>query len=222
MPRGRRFSENMNAIEEHWLLPFLNCGLPCGSNVAFDIGANVGEWSLLMASRCRHVVAVEPDARAYSVVASQLRDADACLHAAASSHCGEGMLYVRPQALQSSLLPVHPIGAGGQADAPIVKSVPVPLISLDEIAARFLSRWAATTVDFVKIDVEGAEAAVLAGATLPCFERTKWLIEVHDTEASVVSEIRRLGFVSVTVIRHPIPGAHPRHFWIYADKEVRQ
>lgn len=205
-------------IEEHWLMPFLNSGAPSGSGLAFDIGANAGEWTGLLADRCGHVVAVEPDPRAFSLAKEKARPCDIAINAAAADSDGTVTLYMRPSAAQTSLLVDHPIGAGGQSEAPIVEQVACQSITLDSLAEMAAAAWGIDRVGFVKIDVEGAEGLVLRGATSAAFAETRWLIEVHDRQQEVEAELVRLGFTHATHIKHPIPGAHPRHFWLYADK----
>ena len=177
-------------------------------DLAFDIGANVGEWTVFLGQHFDRVVAVEPDTRAFEEL--QLNAAENCtLHQAAVSHSvGEMNLYRRPSALQSSLLERHPIGAGDQADAPVLEVQPVKTLTIDHLAARY------GTPDFIKIDVEGAEADVLQGMS---GMKPRLLIEVHDTASAVGRQLERLGYDRVRIMRHPSPAAHPQHFWIYAD-----
>jgi FkbM family methyltransferase len=202
-------------IEEHWLLPILGQA-PTGL-LAFDIGANDGEWTRLLSGRHSHVVAVEPDERAFHHLRGCVRDCDLAINAAAFSSDGNVELFVRPNSVQSSLLEVHPIGAGGQADAPVVSVRSVSAVTLDSLAKLAFERWGGSRVDFVKIDVEGAEAEVLAGATSQAFRGTRWLIEVHDRLDQVAAQLHRLGFETVQAVAHPSPSAHPRHFWIYCE-----
>jgi len=202
-------------IEEHWLLPILDRAAP--SRVAFDIGANEGDWMRLLAKRCAHVVAVEPDERAFATMVPFARPCDLALRSAAFSRDGYVELFMRPVAAQSSLLKTHPIGAGGQAPAPVLQSVAVRCVTLDTLAAQAKKTWGIDRVDFVKIDVEGAEGDVLAGATSEVFRGTRWLIEIHDRRAEVAEQLSRLGFESMQIIPHPSPSAHPHHFWIYAE-----
>ena len=202
-------------IEEHWLLPILGQA-PTGL-LAFDIGANDGEWTRLLSGRHSHVVAVEPDERAFHHLRGCVRDCDLAINAAAFSSDGNAELFVRPNSVQSSLLEVHPIGAGGQADAPVVSVRSVSAVTLDSLAKLAFERWGVSRVDFVKIDVEGAEAEVLSGATPEAFRGTRWLIEIHDRLQEVAAQLHRLGFETVQAVAHPSPSAHPRHFWIYCE-----
>jgi FkbM family methyltransferase len=202
-------------IEEHWLLPILeqaSTGL-----LAFDIGANDGEWTRLLSAKHLHVVAVEPDERAFHHLRGCVRGCDLAINAAAFSSDGNADLFVRPHSVQSSLLEVHPIGAGGQADAPVVSVRSVRAVTLDSLAKLAFEKWGVSRVDFVKIDVEGSEAEVLAGATSEAFRSTRWLVEVHDRREQVASQLHRLGFETVQLISHPSPSAHPHHFWIYCE-----
>lgn len=204
-------------IEESWLLPFVDRAAPPGTALAFDIGANEGDWTRLLASRCDHVVSVEPDARAFAELSCRASSRNLAMRSAAYSHDGYVDLFMRPDAAQSSLLELHPIGAGAQAPAPIMHRLAVRCVTLDTLAARVKADWGIERVDFVKIDVEGAEGDVLAGATSEAFRGTKWLIEVHDRRAEVAAQLSRLGFASVQMIPHPSPSAHPCHFWVYAE-----
>jgi FkbM family methyltransferase len=202
-------------IEEHWLLSFLE-QIPAGGLV-FDIGANDGEWTRLLSGRHSHVVAVEPDERAFRHLRACVRDCDLAINAAAFSLDGNADLFVRPNSVQSSLLEVHPIGAGGQAEAPVVSVRSVLAVTLDSLAKLAFEKWGVSRVDFVKIDVEGSEAEVLSGATSEAFRGTHWLIEVHDRLEQVAAQLHRLGFETVQAVAHPSPSAHPRHFWIYCE-----
>ncbi|NCX12305.1 MAG: FkbM family methyltransferase [Betaproteobacteria bacterium] len=64
VPRGHRV-----VIDESWLQEFLGKAAD-DKSIAFDIGANVGEWSIAMSQVFAGVVAIEPDPRAYSELAA--------------------------------------------------------------------------------------------------------------------------------------------------------
>jgi hypothetical protein len=58
---------------------------------------------------------------------------------------------------------------------------------------------------------------VLAGAMMPAATKARWLIEVHDRANDVGVQLARLGWEKCHMMRHPLPGAHPQHFWVYVE-----
>jgi len=199
-------------MDEYWVKNYVNKS--CDVNgLALDIGANVGEWSSLMSKYFKQVISVEPDPRAFKELKASTPPSNViCKNAAVSSRSERLSLYLRDSPLQTSLLMEHPIGGCGAAEAPIVETVDIQTITLDQIADI-----SDLSIVFIKVDVEGAEEDVLAGATYPIFSRVKWLIEIHNKEAEVMGQLKRLGYESPTIIKHPNPAAHPQHFWIYAE-----
>ena len=125
--------------------------LIAAGDTVFDVGANVGYTMLLFASRAGpagKVAVFEPGRRAFAGLA---RNAQALanvslIHEAASDHVGEAIFYETEMSDISSLEPV----AGAVEFA-------VPITTLDIVAGR------EGRPDFVKIDVEGHEPAVLRG-----------------------------------------------------------
>lgn len=195
-------------MNEQFLVEFANACTEGECGLAFDIGANVGEWTSFLADYFGRVVSVEPDSRAFAKLQASAPP-NCNLHSVAVSHSiGEVPFYRRPSALQSSLLRVHPIGGCDQAQAPPIEVRPIRTVTVDTLVALY------GVPDFIKIDVEGAEADVLQGMT---GIKPRLLIEVHDTAAAVGRQLERLGYEDIRITRHPHPAAHPRHFWIYAD-----
>lgn len=203
-------------MEEPWLIEFIDRAAQAGG-IAFDIGANTGTLTKEFSSRFDGVVAVEPDPRAFAILSAGADKNVSCQHAAATRGFGAVELHLRPSHLQSSLLLEHPIGGSDQAEAPPVETVGVNGLTLDYLLFVARERFGEKPVSFVKIDVEGSEGDVLAGATDPAFRRVRWLIEVHDRELEVGLELERLGYDAIDIIPHPAPKAHPKHFWIYAE-----
>lgn len=202
-------------IEESWLVRFVQVAKDYGATVAFDIGANVGDWTEMLCESFDTVVAVEPDPRAFNALKARFDGRNVvCIHAAVTSASGPVSLYLRPHAVQSSLLADHPIGAGDQSDAPVVDVVQVRGMTMDDVVAES----GASGVLFVKVDVEGAEGDVLAGSTAQCLRDSAWLIEVHDRIKQVGSGLRDLGYDGIAVIPHPSDLAHPRHGWVYTHR----
>lgn len=204
-------------IEESWLIEYVLRAKAGGAKTAIDVGANVGEFSRLLAEHFDHVVAVEPDPRAFAILEKSVPSNVVCLRAAVAAVSGEVDFHLRPNTVQSSLLLEHPIGGGDQADAPVIQTISTPCLSLDDILAQaHILRGDAGKL-FVKVDVEGAEGRVLAGAFDSAFWSASWLVEIHDREREVEAALMLLGYDEIDVIPHPYPAAHPKHMWFYAE-----
>jgi FkbM family methyltransferase len=142
-------------------------------SAAFDVGANVGSTTLVMAARCGttgRVVAFEPDPEARKMLRRNIglnpgAGAISIEEAACSADEGTATFYARGDA-RSSL--------DGNAGDPSEKPMIVPLTTLDAYSER-----AAVTPDLVKIDVEGAEVAVLRGAQRLLASNATILCELH-------------------------------------------
>lgn len=135
---------------------FIETNLHSGQ-LAFDIGANVGVYTKIMAGRGCHVIAFEPDSRS----AKALREGVAGLsvevvEAAVSDGAGPIEFYadLRPglHGLSSSVNRLR-----GMEDN--AEMVVVPSITLDAFCAE-----RALAPHLIKIDVEGHENAVIHGA----------------------------------------------------------
>jgi FkbM family methyltransferase len=134
-----------------------------------DVGAHYGWYARVMALAAPHakVVAIEPDPETYQYLVLNCRIPNIeCINAAASDNDRSVLLSRAPASnLSSSTRPVGP---------------PVQVIGrrLDDIGQGQL----ASTVDFVKCDVEGGEVVVLRGARrlLSAASPPIWMIEVIE------------------------------------------
>jgi len=137
--------------------------VPTGSQV-IDVGANVGFYSVLMASlvgRNGEVLAVEPNSQAIgllqtNILANEVDDVVTVRPVAVGSTSGgQGALYsIEGQPEFSSLNPsLHPAGRGP------VESKPVEVLTIDRLA-----RESGINPRFIKIDIEGGELEALRGA----------------------------------------------------------
>lgn len=203
-------------MEEEFLAEFADRAVAGRCRVAIDIGANTGEWTRWLATQFDHVLAIEPDPRAYGELLNGLPGNVHHMMVAAGEKHAVADFHLRPDTRQSSLLADHPIGAGGQEDAPVAQTVSVTTLSLDALRGVCKQYFGTDEIDFVKIDVEGAEATVLAGATPEDFIGTRFLIEIHDTQQAVGEQLERLGRDGVRLMKHPHADAHPQHFWVFA------
>ena len=136
--------------------------LAAAANLVFDVGANVGLYTLLAASAASkpHVVALEPAYRPYERLLTNLMESDlgnvTTINAAAGDFDGCARMFHPPVdgiPVTGSLdeLFLTEYGAG-------VSSGLVPVIRLDSIVQVLHAH-----ADLVKIDTEGTEVEVLAG-----------------------------------------------------------
>lgn len=204
----------MKELDERFLGPLEPAILSGRCNVAVDIGANAGQWTSWLCRNFTHVLAVEPDRRAFAKLLETSPANAELLHAACSNVAGEVELHMREKCDQTSILPIHPIGAGDQDPAPVVEKTFVQSVTMDGIRQSCLELFDAKEIDFIKLDIEGAEHLAMAGATPDLFRSTRWLVEIHDNRAAVGEQIRRLGHEDIRLCRHPYPNAHPQHMWV--------
>jgi len=173
-----------------------------GGETVMDIGANVGYFTLLLAHRvgsAGRVIAFEPLPSVYAVLCENLRlngltwvEAE---YRAVSDHDGE----TRMRSESSEPLPFT---ARLAEDGDLV----VPTVSID----RYVEVNQIPRLDFVKIDVEGAEDAVIRGmnATLQKF-RPVILIEVHANNGQESEGLLRLQEAGYRLTRVDPAGLSP-------------
>jgi FkbM family methyltransferase len=200
--------------ETEFLGEFMTRALDGPRRLAIDVGSNAGEWSRWMALHFSEVLSFEPDHRCMAAFRRQGVPPNCCLiPMAVGPAWSRQILYVRNHQQQSSLEREHPIGGGDQRAVETVEVRPVGVLSLEQ-AADIIPEL---PVDFVKIDVEGSEADVLAGITSDRFRNTRFLIEVHDRIPQVAEQLVRLGYDKVRWIENPHPSAHPNHVWVFLE-----
>lgn len=193
---------------EAWLQPHI----PAAGQLALDVGANAGNWSAALAERFAEVHAFEPNPQALHMLRGRLaaRSNVRLCEFALGDDVGDLVLrlyanHAHASAFTDTDLDTLPRGAG-------VAAIKVPLVSLDALGYQ----W--RPVDFVKVDVEGAERDVLVGA-----QKTLWasrpalLIEVHTVPNRywIPGWLENFGYQPVT-IPHPHPGVPEGHCWIVA------
>jgi len=189
---------------EPWLHQWLPLIQACPRGMAWDVGANAGEWTVMLTGMFNAVVSLEPDERCKPPAGVEYD------RRAVWSETGEETLYRRTSALQTSLLPEHAIG-DGKRKVEVVEKATVQTVTLDDLASEY------GPPDFIKVDIEGAEVEALAGATLPCFSRCRWLIESHGVSSGVGEQLQRLGYARCHLIKHPHADAAEGHEWIFVE-----
>jgi FkbM family methyltransferase len=195
-------------------------------DTVWDIGANVGLFSFaaaVAAGPSGRILAVEPDL----VMAGLLRRS-ACVNrghapvevlpAAAADEQSVARFHVARRNRSTN----HLDGFGTSQTGGVRSTHLVPVVSLDWLASRFASP------DVIKIDVEQAEAAVLAGGS-----------EVLDRAAAVICEVAAHNSAAVRDLltargytlydgdlpsgeRVPVPGAPPNTLAIRGSAQDRR
>jgi FkbM family methyltransferase len=177
-------------------------GLVATGSTAIDVGANIGFFSVRLArwvGPAGQVIAVEPEARNVDslrrrVARTGLSDVVTCVQAAAADRAGERRLAVNPGHPGD-----HHLSSEGE---------PVVAITLDDLVANDPRR-----VTLIKIDVQGAESMVLAGAhNVIKTQRPALFIEVDgpslarfgSSERELIDTLVRLGYRGYRLTRHGI------------------
>ncbi len=179
----------MQTNGEEWLLQQVATlrGLQC----AFDVGANIGDWSL----KCRHFL---PDVTIHAFeiappVFSELRQRVSHLEniilnpVGLSDQNGEIKIFYpetshyRTTAYQEHLGAAYAL-PGEQPAAP--QSLQVPVIRGDD----YVKQHKIQTIDLLKIDVEGMEERVLRGLEQTFSERRVRLVQFEYNTTNIVSK----------------------------------
>jgi FkbM family methyltransferase len=142
----------------------------------FDVGANMGYFSLILAElvgKKGRVVCLEPDPRVVEVLQRNATSNGfenlTVVQSAASNSCGEVSFACAPASSWSGIYYERP-----------TKRISVRAVTLDSLCRELgLSR-----VDFVKIDIEGAEMVALEGMSdMLGRQRPQVLVELHGNYA---------------------------------------
>lgn len=173
--------------EEYWPEPSFR---PSAGQSIVDVGANAGIFSVYAATqvgRQGRVIAIEPNPAVVgrlknNVLANSIDGVCSVVPAALSSQAGVGSLVVGANTAISHL------AEPGQA------GVKVQVRTLDEVVGAF----DLAGIDLIKIDVEGAELAVLQGGANSVRRSRRIVIEVSEATADgVATELREAGFTRI-------------------------
>ena len=161
--------------------------------VLWDIGANIGLYTLFAAKRGLRVLAFEPSAQSF---AAMVRSAEANgLDRRIDAFClalGEGVGSIARLEMASSEAghSMHSIASG-----PARFSQAVPAISVD----GFIAGFGAAPPSHIKLDVDGIEPAILRGAAATLAQHVREvLVEIEGEAAEAIpGDLARLGFAEV-------------------------
>lgn len=195
---------------------------------AWDVGANCGQTVALLADRFATTICFEPAAECLDLLwtasvraANRSNSTVAVKPLAISDHDGTVRLAALPDKISTGQL-VTPGTHGMEWSPDWDAGQPGDLVR--EVACRSIDSLAAEIPppDFIKVDVEGHEQAVLDGAAGYTVQaHPGWLIEFHSPELYESCRTWLSGRdYTVTVIRHPHypPGSAMwfQHGWLRA------
>lgn len=148
------------------------------SGVMIDLGANIGLVTLDWASRLSGVVihAYEPrpetfETLAVNIASNHLSNRVYVYNEAVSGE--QGVLVIDTS--QGSVFTSAYSESAGRGESAAIR---VPSVSLDQVVARCAGQG---TINLVKIDVEGAEAEILEGASPPSLAKVRqFALEYHN------------------------------------------
>lgn len=121
-------------------------------DVAIDVGVNLGVYSYALSLNCAQVIGFEPNPTLAAIVRNLRLPRYTMINAAASSYVGTDELMIPKSRSGHVLASLHPrLKSEGQINKITVKTVSIDSLELERL-------------DFIKIDVEGFEEEVLAGA----------------------------------------------------------
>ena len=181
------------------------------NDVVIDVGAHIGRYALLAAANDANVIAVEPDPANFRLleknVQSNGRSNVVLVPEAMTAKPGKLLLSPAP-AWNTGVSSVRPDSAGEFSPSVGAGEISVPGETLDNIVnAHGLSR-----IDWLKIDVEGHEIAVLEGGGLALDITRRLILEVTEqTEEACRRIVEAHGFGLVAVER-----GSPASNWLLA------
>ncbi len=146
--------------------------------IVVDVGANIGVFAVWQARRGARVISYEPHPRAFSnlltnVESNGVEPRVTCLNVAVSSSAGTGWLSTATGSSAAHLVNDR-VGEG----------FVVPTVTLDES----LAKHDLSSIDLLKIDVEGAELEVIAGGSATLDRVRAAIIEVHGVPVELIDE----------------------------------
>jgi FkbM family methyltransferase len=155
--------------------------VPAGARCIVDLGANFGAFTLFAAARApgARIVAVEPHPEAFPrlcahVAENALGDRVECLPLAVAGAAGERWMSADPRDPGPSR-GIHPPGTAPNRPFAGVRAVP-----FGELLEAALAAAGASTVDLLKVDVEGAEHEIVPHLTPALLAPVRrWAMEYH-------------------------------------------
>jgi len=186
-------------------------------NVVLDIGANVGLFSLYMLKKhnCKRIYAIEPTKKAFVQLSDSLNDEpNASIHKVAIyDYTGKSKIKTDEQNSTISGFhneEIHPYSNNSMNEEE------VDVIKLCD----FLNNHNIDHVDLIKIDIEGAEYAVIDSLSdLDILKSDRYLIEYHSSEIKNTKRIvERFKFLGYNILNLEDPNFDKTLGFFFANK----
>jgi len=164
--------------------------LPLSGREFWDVGANTGYYTLMLAKNFDQVIAFEPNPDAVAILGRKIARNHyqnvRILPVALSDSVGRSRLYLHTEVREktigssNSLIPSRNVAEQGDDHVKEIGSVPFVEVETDTVDHLL----GTGRVDLMKIDVEGAEFMVLSGAakTLSDGRIANLMVELHSVE----------------------------------------
>ncbi len=165
-------------------------------NLAVDVGAYTGYITLLLSARFSRVIAIEPHPRNRTILLRHLqhrgvKNVQVVSAAISNRENKSATLFTGKDSSTHSLLDTH-VGLGSETSYSSKSTqgsndaVHVPVTTLAKLLENEQS------IDFIKVDVEGAELLVLQGSKAIINRIRKWMVEVHSPPSSQLAEMKSI------------------------------
>ena len=170
--------------------------VPQSGWTVFDVGANIGVFTVLQATQGARIYSFEPNPDSYSrllrnVTANKLSDCVRLFPTALGDKRGMGSLHVIAGGTTGGVVTT----AEARASA---SGVAVPIATLDEI----VSTLPGLSIDLLKIDAEGSEVSILRGGDQTLDHVQRIMVEYHtrDLLRQVREILARKGFAQEMIV----------------------
>ena len=195
---GRYYTPRLRHLKRRLEVRFLGKGEPelallpkllDRSQVALDIGANVGDYLNVLAQHSRRAIAFEPHPACYAYLQAAAIENCTILNLALSDRSGTATLKVPVQDGEvTGLGTIESANTSYAESAGRVQDYEVKVVRLDDVMPGQLQ--AGEAVGFIKIDVEGHEHSALLGAEATIDrDRPIVLVETEYRHGAPIAEI---------------------------------
>lgn len=159
----------------------------------FDIGANVGQWSITNMNTCDKIVSVEASPKTYELLVNKCKpysDKLVLLNYAVCNNGGEDIIFY--EARSSTLSTINKKWLTSETSRFYnypYREIICKTITIDNLIEKY------GIPDLIKIDVEGGEYECITSLTkkvdLLCFE---WASETNDITLKCLDHLLKLGY----------------------------